>query len=108
MMRPSCTRTEPIGIPPSARPLRASSTAALRNGSIVCSPTEAEVSPQPTAEADGHYGQLADDLEHFEFGVAAAQLHAAERLHLERVPDLLERVLRNHDLIGFRDRRFQP
>src|SRR6188508_2903625 len=96
MMRPSCTRTEPIGIPPSARPLRASSTAALRNGSIWCGPAEA-----------GHYVQLADDLEDFEFGVAAAELDAAERLHLERVSDLLQGVLRNDDLIGFRNRRFQ-
>ena len=47
------------------------------------------------------------DLEDFEFGIAAPELDTAERLHLERVPDLLQRVLRNHDLVRFRDRRFQ-
>src|SRR5687767_2658698 len=61
MISPLCTRTEPIGMPPSASPCCASSMAACMNGSfIVVSLSDDGVAHEPPpVEAERHAGAVA-------------------------------------------------
>src|SRR5262249_13033813 len=57
-------------------------------------------------ESTAAFSFSADHFEHFQLGVAAAELKTAERANVEGMADPIASVLRDHDLIGLGDSAF--